>query len=104
MSSLKGLSSIAKGLGAAPSLELVEEFSPPSPLQPEIREQKRPAAKIPKPLAKTKNQDYKRVMVLVKKTTEKRAYRKWEDTNPDKDFSDLVEALLSQYASGQIAV
>ncbi len=43
-------------------------------------------------------------MVLVKKATEKTAYRKWEDAHPDKDFSDLVEDLLSRYAKGQIAV
>ena len=101
MSNLKGLASIAKGLSAEPSPDLIEELA--APLKPEPQRQMR--AKTPvKPLAKTRDQNYKRVMVLVKKATEKNAYRKWEDTNPEKDFSDLVESLLSRYADGRISV
>ncbi|MGI4757142.1 MAG: hypothetical protein ACRYGF_09865 [Janthinobacterium lividum] len=101
MSNLKGLASIAKGLSAELSPELVQEFaaSAEPTLQPQVQSNK-PA----KPLAKTRDHDYKRVMVLVKRATEKTAYRKWEDAYPDKDFSDLVEDLLSRYAKGQIAV
>ena len=55
-------------------------------------------------IGKSRNPEYKRVMILVKKNTEKTAYRKWEDTQPGKDFSDLVEQLLSGYADGSISV
>ena len=101
MSNLKGLASIAKGLSAEPSPELVEEFAASAEPVPHSQAHTRKSAK---PLAKTKDQDYKRVMVLVKKVTEKMAYRKWEDAHPNKDFSDLVEDLLSRYAKGQIAI
>lgn len=101
MSSLKGLASIAKGLSAEPSPELVHELTEKAEMPtPPV---KRTKASV-KPLAKTRDQDYKRVMVLVRKTTEKAAYRKWEDSHPEKDFSDLVEKLLSDYAKGRISV
>lgn len=100
MSSLKGLASIAKGLSAEPSPELVQELSP----EAEFNTRSQSKAKTPiKRLAKTKDLEYKRVMVLVRKSTEKAAYRKWEDSNPTKDFSDLVESLLSRYALGHIS-
>lgn len=95
MSNLKGLASIAKGLSAEPSIDLIQELDATVPHTN--------SKALVKPLAKTRDQDYKRVMVLVKKATEKTAYRKWEDANPDKDFSDLVEALLSRYAAGHIS-
>lgn len=99
MNTLKGLASIAKALNAEPSIDLIQELeTTPQPILPLVS---RSTPK--KPLAKTKDQDYKRVMVLVKKSTEKKAYRKWEDTNPSKDFSDLVETLLSKYADGHIS-
>lgn len=100
MSSLKGLASIAAGLSAEPSPELVQELATKVEVGPQLTPKGRPAVKR---LAKTRDQDYKRVMVLVRKATEKAAYRKWEDTHPDKDFSDLVESLLSRYASGHIS-
>lgn len=108
--SLKGLASIAKGLSAAAPPELVAELTPIS--EPASRpipvRQSEPGRTAPhketRPLAKTRNAEYKRVMVLVKKATEKKAYRKWEDANPEKDFSDLVETLLSGYAAGSISV
>ena len=109
-SNLKGLASIAKGLSAAPPAELVAELAPnpEPPSNPVFIDRVEPDRSVPRkkarPLAKTRNAEYKRVMVLVKKATEKKAYRKWEDANPEKDFSDLVENLLSRYASGQIAV
>ena len=100
MSTLKGLASIAKGLSAETPVDLVRELDVPT----DSESSSTGRAKAPaKPLAKTKDQNYKRVMVLVKKNTEKKAYRKWEDTNPTKDFSDLVEALLSSYADGRIS-
>lgn len=102
MSSLKGLASIAKGLSATPTPELLEELSAQADPRKEVQVTLRKAAKPGRPLAKTRNQEYKRVMVLVKKNTEKKAYRKWEDAHPEKDFSDLVESLLSQYAAGHI--
>lgn len=55
-------------------------------------------------IAKSRDPQYKRVMILVKKDTEKKAYRKWEDIEPSKDFSDLIEKLLSIYADGSIDV
>lgn len=53
---------------------------------------------------KTSNPEYKRVMVLVEKDTAKAAGRKWEDKQPEKDFSDLVQSLLTAYNSGQIDI
>lgn len=100
MSSLKGLASIAKGLSAEAPVHLIEEFETTPPQN--VRVSQRAQAPV-KPLAKTRDQDYKRVMVLIKKNTEKKAYRKWEDANPEKDFSDLVESLLSRYADGRIS-
>lgn len=55
-------------------------------------------------IAKSRDPRYKRVMILVKKDTEKKAYRKWEDTQPGQDFSDLIEKLLCSYADGSIGV
>lgn len=104
MSTLKGLASIAKGLSAEPSAELVKELAASSETAPEARFLTRTAPGSTRPLAKTRDQQYKRVMILIKKATEKTAYRRWEDTHPDKDFSDLVEDLLSRYADGQISV
>ena len=100
MSSLKGLASIAKSLSAEAPVHLIEELENKPQETPQVP--KRTKAPV-KPLAKTRDQDYKRVMVLVKKSTEKKAYRKWEDANPKKDFSDLVESLLSRYADGHIS-
>ena len=95
---LKGLAGIAAGLTAPPPSDLVDELTSapamPATLKP----------KAAKKLAKTRDPRYKRVMVLVKSNTEKKAYRKWEDAQPDKDFSDLVELLLSGYADGSIDV
>ncbi len=58
----------------------------------------------PAKVGKSRNPQYKRVMILVKKDTEKTAYRKWEGTQPGKDFSDLIEKLLSGYADGSINI
>ena len=35
--------------------------------------------------------------LYLRKVTEKKARRRWEDTQPDKDFSDLVQELLEQW-------
>jgi hypothetical protein len=55
-------------------------------------------------MGKSRDPDYKRVMVLLRKDTEKYAGRKWEDAEPDKDFSDLVELLLSEYVAGRVNI
>lgn len=55
-------------------------------------------------IGKRSDPEYKRVMVLVRKDTEKTAARKWEDEQPSEDFSDLVEGLLRAYNAGKISV
>ena len=55
-------------------------------------------------VGKSRDPRYKRQMILVQKDTEKTAARKWEDEQPEMDFSDLVERLLRAYADGRISV
>ena len=57
-----------------------------------------------KKVGKSKDPEFKRVMVLLLKDTEKRASRQWEDTQPDEDFSDLIEKLLQAYIAGIVEV
>jgi hypothetical protein len=39
--------------------------------------------------------------VFLRKATQKKARRRWEDTQPDKDFSDLMQELLEQWLTKQ---
>jgi len=54
-------------------------------------------AKVGRPKGKSSNPDYERLTVLVRKQTRKTAQRLWEDLEPKKDMSDLVERLLAQW-------
>lgn len=49
-----------------------------------------------KTVGKSSNPDFEPVKVLLRKTTRKKAERKWNDAM-DQDFSDLVEHLLQEY-------
>jgi hypothetical protein len=53
--------------------------------------------KVGRPPGKRSNPNYKRLTVLVKKQTAKRAERLWDDLEPSKDMSDLVEQLLADW-------
>jgi hypothetical protein len=55
------------------------------------------AGKVGRPPGKRSNPNYKRLTVLVKKQTVKRAERLWDDLEPSKDMSDLVEQLLADW-------
>ena len=48
-------------------------------------------------VGKSRNPEFERLTVLVRKDTKKTATRLWEDTQPDKDLSELVEELLSSF-------
>lgn len=91
-------SGLMKGLKGAEQLAEEETVMP----RPELLPQAAPA-KIRK-IGKTRDPEFKRLMVLVRKKTEKEAARRWEDEQPEQDFSDLVEKLLSSYVSGRISV
>lgn len=84
MSQLKGFAAITKGL---------------SRLSPEAEPDVSPVK-----VAKTRNPLYRRTMVLVQKATEKKAWRKYEDSHEGKDFSDLVDSLLAAYVDGDVDV
>ncbi len=53
--------------------------------------------KVGRPRGKSSNRAYGRRTVLLKKQTIKTAERLWEDIQPEKDFSDLIEQLLSKW-------
>jgi hypothetical protein len=53
--------------------------------------------KVGRPPGKRSNPNYKRLTVLVKKQTVKRAERLWDDLEPSRDMSDLVEQLLADW-------
>jgi len=53
--------------------------------------------KVGRPPGKSSNRAYGRRTVLLKKQTIKTAERLWEDLEPEKDFSDLVEQLLVKF-------
>jgi hypothetical protein len=59
--------------------------------------------KVGRPRGKSTNPDYERLTVLIKKHTRKTTQRLWEDLEPKKDMSDLVEKLLSEWAEKQSA-
>ncbi len=48
-------------------------------------------------IGKSRNPEFDRLTVLVRKDTKKKATRLWEDIEPDKDLSDLLEQLLSNF-------
>lgn len=53
--------------------------------------------KVGRPAGKRSDPDYERLTVLVRKETRKIAARKWEDLEPSKDLSELVQKLLDEW-------
>jgi len=87
---LSGLAAIvsksrtAKSVPSAPASQ-----SPlPSPAEPMRR------------AGKSRNDDFERLTVYVRKDTKKEAARKWEDAT-GQDTSDLIQHLLTRYLSTQ---
>lgn len=60
--------------------------------------------KVGRPPGKSSNSAYGRRTVLLKKQTIKTAERLWEDLEPGKDFSDLVEQLVVKWIDEQQSV
>lgn len=60
--------------------------------------------RVGRPRGKRSNPDYERLTVLVRSDLRKNASRKWEDEQPKKDMSELVDALLGLYFAGQIVI
>jgi len=56
-----------------------------------------PAGKVGRPAGKRSDPDFERLTVLVRKDTRKAAARRWEDLEPSKDLSDLVQKLLDEW-------
>jgi hypothetical protein len=56
-----------------------------------------------RPLGKSSNPHFERLTVLVKKQTRKTAQRLWEDEEPGKDMSDLIEQLVVDWIVAQSA-
>ena len=52
--------------------------------------------KVGRPPGKRSNPNFERLTVLVRKQTRKAAERLWEDMEPDKDMSELVQKLLAE--------
>ncbi len=55
-------------------------------------------------IGKSRNPDYERLTVLLRKETKKAATRLWQDIEPDKDLSDLVQELLSSFVTKQSVI
>src|SRR5881398_2025313 len=55
------------------------------------------SSKRGRPPGKRSNPNFERLTVLVKKQTRKTAERLWEDMEPDKDMSELVQKLLAEF-------
>ena len=55
------------------------------------------SSKRGRPPGKRSNPNFERLTVLVKKSTRKDAQRLWEDTEPGRDMSELVERLLVNF-------
>lgn len=53
--------------------------------------------KVGRPPGKRSNPHFARLTVLVKKQTRKTAQRLWEDLEPGRDMSELVERLLAEF-------
>ena len=74
---------------------------PPEPVSAPITEEVQPAqalhGKVGRPAGKRSDPDYERLTVLVRKDSRKIAARKWEDLEPSKDLSELVQKLLDEW-------
>jgi len=55
------------------------------------------SSKRGRPPGKRSNPNFERLTVSVKKSTRKDAQRLWEDTEPGRDMSELVERLLVNF-------
>jgi hypothetical protein len=53
--------------------------------------------KVGRPPGKRSNPNFERLTVLVKKQTRKAAQRLWEDLEPGRDMSELLERLLADF-------
>ena len=93
----------------APAAELqntqVPSAATPSPALPDVPLSKG-ASPITSPrkarVGKSKDKEnYSQFSVYLRKDTRKRAGRVLEDTNPDQDFSELVQVLLEQWLKEQ---
>lgn len=60
--------------------------------------------KVGRPRGKRSNPDYERLTVLLPSATRKAASRKWEDEQPKRDMSELVDALLRMYNDGMTVI
>jgi|GraSoiStandDraft_16_1057320.scaffolds.fasta_scaffold812867_3 hypothetical protein len=52
-----------------------------------------------RPPGKRSNPNFERLTVLVKKQTRKEAQRLWEDLEPGKDMSELLERLMTEFVA-----
>jgi hypothetical protein len=59
--------------------------------------------KVGRPRGKSTNPEFERLTALVRTKTRKTAQRLWEDLEPKKDMSDLVEKLLAEWIEKQSA-
>jgi hypothetical protein len=53
--------------------------------------------KVGRPPGKRSNPNFERLTVLIKKQTRKAAQRLWEDLEPGKDMSELLERLMTEF-------
>lgn len=72
--------------------------SPTPPPEPLVSEMPPPARRSKQgKVGKYRDPNYKHYGVYLRRDTHKRANRLWEDEQPDKDFSDLLQILLEQW-------
>lgn len=56
--------------------------------------------RVGRPKGKRSDPEYERLTVLVRKDTRKAAVRLWEDLEPNRDMSELVQKLLGEWLKG----
>jgi hypothetical protein len=83
-----------------------QKETPPSPAPPAatvVETSVQPAAKRSKKerVGKKSDPHFRLCGLYLRRVTEKRARRRLEDTQPEKDFSDLVQELLEQWLTSQ---
>jgi hypothetical protein len=98
---IAGLTSIFQ-TGNAP--KTVKEPSPPPALPPipaTVETASAPVRKKKDKIGKYRDPNFRHCGVYLRKDTHKRANRRLEDTEPDKDFSDLMQELLEQWLASE---
>ncbi|WP_145952420.1 hypothetical protein [Paludisphaera borealis] len=95
-SRVAGLASILKATNAKPDSPLSPAPLPPA-AAPESNAVELTPRKRKEKVGKYRDPDFKITSTYLRKTTMKRARRKWEDLQPEKDFSDLLQMLLEQW-------